>query len=58
MLNRALVDRITIDDEENTTATPKPAIATILTSNAVAATKKPCPAMTRGKARTFPMWWT
>ncbi len=43
MLNRALFDRITVDDEENITATPKPAIATILTSNASRSNEKTLP---------------
>src|SRR5690606_15578631 len=57
MLNRALFDRITIDDEDDATLQPTEAIQTILDASPGHTTKEPCPAIMWGKARTFNFTW-
>ncbi len=58
MLNRALFERITIDDEDQATLEPGQAIATILAADPRPHNEKPCPAITRGKVRTFNFTWS
>ncbi|WP_152525930.1 hypothetical protein [Microbacterium maritypicum] len=58
MLNRALFDRITIDDEDDATSNrtkPSPRSSPAIPSHI---TKEPCPAIRRGKVRTFSFTWT
>src|SRR5690606_38088519 len=58
MLNRALSDRITIDDDEQATLEPNKRSPRSSRPRPAHTTKEPCPAITRGKVRTFSIGWS
>ncbi len=58
MLNRALSDRITIDDDEQATLEPNKRSPRSSRPRPAHTTKEPCPAITRGKVLTFSIGWS
>lgn len=58
MLNQALFDGITFEDADTVTITPKQFIATIPPAIEAHTTSKPCPAIRRGRVRTYPITWS